>query len=307
MSPAPALARRDLETRAERAAAHLPGLLVAAQRIAANVVLGSHGRRRPGMGESFWQFRPYGPDDTPGRIDWRQSARSDTLYVREREWTAAQTVALWCDLSPSMQFRSRKEWPTKAERAAVLALALGIVLVEGGEKILRLSSEGTPVRAATAGRLALSQMADHLARDLAAPDDNAGDAPFPSFTQGLARYGATVLISDFLQPLPDIAAGLSHLAGRNQSVHLVQVLDAAEETLPFTGRVRFEGLENEGAFTIDRTEDARAAYMARMAAHREALRNMAAMYGWSFAVHRTDASPQLTLVALHRAIGERHR
>jgi uncharacterized protein (DUF58 family) len=255
------------------------------------------------MGEAFWQFRPYGPDDTPAMIDWRQSARTDALYVREREWTAAQTVALWCDLSPSMHFRSRKEWPTKAERAATLALALGIVLVEGGEKILRLASDGTPVRAATAGRVALSQMVDRLARELDAPNP----APFPTFSTGLARFGASVLISDFLQPVESIAAALRALAERNQSVHLVQVLDPAEETLPFTGRIRFEGLEDEGDVLIDRTEDARSEYAARMTAHRESLRTLAASHGWSFAVHRTDMPPQLTLVALHRAIGERQR
>ncbi len=302
MSPA-TLKRRDLEHSAELAAAHLPGLLVNAQRIAANVALGSHGRRRPGMGESFWQFRPYGPDDTPSMIDWRQSGRSDALYIREQEWTAAQTVALWCDLSPSMHFRSRKDWPTKADRAATLALSLGIVLVEGGEKILRLDANGLPVRAATAGRIALSQMAERLARELDAPTDT----PFPKFNTGLARFGATVLISDFLQPLPCIAAALDAFAAHNQSVHLVQVLDVAEETLPFTGRVRFEGLENEGDVIIDRAEDARTEYMARMAAHRDSLRALAASHGWSFTTHRTDAPPHLTLVALHRAIGERHR
>lgn len=303
MSTATAPRRRDLEQNAQDAAARLPGLLVAAQRIAANVALGSHGRRRPGSGESFWQFRPYGPDDTPTMIDWRQSAKSDALYVREREWTAAQTVALWCDLSPSMHFRSRKEWPTKAERAATLALSLGIVLIEGGEKIIRLGADGTRIQAASAGRVAVSQMAERLVRELAAPSA----ASVPSFGLGLPRFGATVLISDFLQPMPDIAAMLDVFAQRNQSVHLLQVLDPAEETLPFSGRVRFEGLEDEGDVIIDRAEDARSEYVARMTSHRESLRTLAAAHGWSFATHRTDTPPHLTLVTMHRAIGERQR
>ncbi|MSO96755.1 MAG: DUF58 domain-containing protein [Rhodospirillaceae bacterium] len=303
MTTAPAQRRRDLEHLAESAAARLPGLLVAAHRIAATVTLGSHGRRRPGMGESFWQFRPYAPDDTPQAIDWRQSAKSDALFIREREWTAAQTVALWCDLSPSMHFRSQKNWPTKAERAAVLALALGIILIEGGEKILRLAADGTPIMAATAGRLALSQMADRLARDLAEP----GNAGNPAFNSALPRHGTTVLIGDFLQPLDRLASALAAFAERNQSVHLVQVLDPAEETLPFSGRVRFEGMENEGGLVIDRTEAARTDYVERITAHRDGLRALAAAHGWSFAAHHTDMPANLTLVALHRAIGERQR
>ena len=108
-------------------------------------------------------------------------------------------------------------------------------------------------------------------------------------------------------PIEQLSSSLAAFAERNQSLHLVQVIDPAEETLPFTGRVRFEGMESEGDFVIDRTEEARADYQAKVAAHREALRGLAASYGWSFAVHRTDMAPHLTLVALHRAIGERHR
>src|SRR3954464_14814533 len=88
-----------LRTAADAAAATLPPLLVAANRIAATVALGSHGRRRAGPGESFWQFRPYSRDDTPQSIDWRQTAKFDVVFVREREWVAAQTTAVWCDAS----------------------------------------------------------------------------------------------------------------------------------------------------------------------------------------------------------------
>src|SRR5579872_5556903 len=131
-----------LRTAAGAAAATLPPLLVSARRIAATVMLGSHGRRRAGTGESFWQFRPYSRDDTPQSIDWRQTAKTDHVFVREREWVAAQTVALWSDLSPSMHYRSRRNLPTKAERAAVLTLALADLLADGGERIMHLSITG---------------------------------------------------------------------------------------------------------------------------------------------------------------------
>ena len=48
--------RSRLES-ARALASRLPDLLAAARRIAANVMLGIHGRRRPGPGETFWQFR----------------------------------------------------------------------------------------------------------------------------------------------------------------------------------------------------------------------------------------------------------
>ena len=39
-------------------------------------------------------------------IDWRQSAKSQHIYVREREWEAAQTVWFWRDASANMNFKS---------------------------------------------------------------------------------------------------------------------------------------------------------------------------------------------------------
>src|SRR5919112_1752687 len=116
-------------------AARLPDLLVAARRIAANVMLGVHGRRHPGPGETFWQFRSYVSGEPARQIDWRRSARDHHLYVREREWEAAQTVWLWADLSASMDFRSKLSNTPKVERAVVLMLALAEMLGRGGERV----------------------------------------------------------------------------------------------------------------------------------------------------------------------------
>ena len=92
--------------RAESLGARLPPLLVAAERVAATVAQGVHGRRRVGQGDSFWQFRPYAAGDSAARVDWRQTAKSERTYIRENEWEAAQSVWLWPDRSASMAWRS---------------------------------------------------------------------------------------------------------------------------------------------------------------------------------------------------------
>lgn len=295
--------RKLLERDAEAAASTLPGLLIAAQRVAANINIGSHGRRRPGVGESFWQFRPYGVDDTPQAIDWRQSAKSDAMYVREREWAAAQTALVWCDQSPSMRYRSHRNLPTKAERAAVLTAAAAILLIEGGEKIVRLSAAGTPVRAAATGRIALMQIVDGLTGELA------GDAAAatPSFNWPLPRHAAAILVSDFLQPVDQIAALTRPFTDHRIDVQMVQVLDPAEEALPFNGRIRFEGMESEGAAVIDRAEDIRSPYKEKLASHREGLKALCQARGWALTIHHTNQSAAGTLVALHRLMAEGRR
>src|SRR6185437_16438381 len=133
-----------LRHRAEAAAAALPPLLVAAERVAATVAQGVHGRRRVGLGETFWQFRQYQPGDPASRIDWRESAKTQRLFIREMEWEAAQSVFLWRDTSASMDYASDATLPTKRARADLLILALAALLLRGGERVTLLGSGLTP-------------------------------------------------------------------------------------------------------------------------------------------------------------------
>ena len=279
-----------LRQRAEQLAAPLPPLLVAAERVAATVAQGVHGRRRVGSGETFWQFRRYQPGDPATAIDWRQSAKSQRLFVRENEWEAAQSVWLWRDASPSMGYRSRAAPVEKLERASVLALALAVLLVRAGEYVSLLGREGAPSR----GRAALARMT-------AALEEAAERTPEPSLPHfdRLPRDAQVVLIGDFLSPMADIAALTKRISAAGIKGHLLQVLDPAEEDLPFAGRARIEGLEDEAAVTLGRVENLRAAYVARMAARRAALAALCSRLGWTFAGHRTDRPPARALMALY--------
>ncbi len=112
-----------LEREAVSLVDRMPELLMEAARIASTVAQGIHGRRRAGPGETFWQFRQYQSGENASLVDWRRSASSDHLYVREREWEAAHTLYLWPDVSPSMDFKSHLAPVTKRDRALVMALA----------------------------------------------------------------------------------------------------------------------------------------------------------------------------------------
>jgi uncharacterized protein (DUF58 family) len=114
----------------------------------------------------------------------------------------------------------------------------------------------------------------------------------------LARFSGAVLISDFLDPVETIAARLRAIATSDVSGHLVQVLDPAEETLPYDGRAEFIGIEDGAYWVADRVESLRERYQAKLAAHREALADVARRLGWTLLVHHTDRSatePLLTL------------
>ena len=121
---------------ADTEASTLPPLLARAEHLAGTVLLGDHGRRRAGLGDDFWQYRPAQPGDSRRVIDHRRSARGDMQFVREREWQIAQSVMLWVDRGASMRFSSdAARFPNKIDRARILTLAVAILLVRGGERV----------------------------------------------------------------------------------------------------------------------------------------------------------------------------
>lgn len=273
---------------AEQLGATLPPLLVQAERIAATVMPGVHGRRRAGPGEAFWQFRAYVPGDQASRIDWRQSGKSDRLFIRETEWEAAQTVALWAASGPAMEWRSSKDVPSKAFRAQLLLLALSSLLLRGGERV-RLFGLPRPF----AGRTALSNIADSLAQMSTRPEDHR-----------IARHARAVLFGDFWSPLEETRKAVAALAAQGVRGHMLQVMDPAEETLPYAGRVQFEDVSGPaipGAL-VPRVEAIRGLYAERVVRHRAALAALARSAGWSFATHRTDHTPEAALLALHQLL-----
>jgi len=283
-------APRLTSTSAEAVAARLPALVVEADRVASTVMQGVHGRRRAGHGDAFWQFRPYTAGDAATRVDWRQSAKADRLFVRETELEAAQTVMLWRDPTASMHWRSDKRLVQKADRADVLLLALASLLLRGGERVRLLPGE----RRAFMGRAALPAIAAALG--------HASEAPAPELDMTLPRHARLVMFGDFLQPLPQVHAALKSFGARPLRGQMVQVLDPAEETLPYHGRIVFEGLEGEAPLVVPRVETVRGLYAERLAAHRAGLAALARAAGWGFITHRTDHPPQTALLALWQAL-----
>jgi uncharacterized protein (DUF58 family) len=279
-----------LEGEAHALADRLPDLLLEALKVANTVAHGIHGRRRAGTGETFWQFRQFQGSDPATVIDWRRSASSDTLYVREREWEASHTFWLWPDVSPSMAFRSHLAQVEKRDRALVLTLAVAEMLVRAGERVALLGL--TPP---LASRKATSRIAEALAVN---EGTEALTSSLPPKAR-LSRFSSAILVGDFLDPPEAITRRLNEMAEGGVQGHLIQVLDPAEETLAYEGRVEFRGPEGGERWIADRVETLRGAYHKKLAAHRDEIAEAARRIGWSFLVHHTDrpaSEPLLTLI-----------
>jgi len=286
-SPAPYKRREPgkLQAAGQGLAQGLPPLLLSALRLVDSVVSGSHGRRRAGIGESFWQFRPYVAGDSIQSVDWRATAKSDRVMLREREWETAASLYLWRDSSASMAWRGNPKQPEKRERADLLLLAAAAAALRAGERIGYIGPEGKPM----SGIGTLHRLVAMLE---AAQGEN-----LPPMVP-LQRHAAVLLIGDFLDPLEEIDARLRRLLARGQPGVLVQIVDPAEAALPFQGRTRFEGLENEGQWLAPRAEAIRAAYVERFTHHCGGLASLARQRGLGFVQHVTDGPASPALIAI---------
>lgn len=268
-----------LRSHAEDSISDLPALRAAAETLAANVMQGAHAQKKAGGHEKFWQFREYQDSDRPQDIDWRQSARGDHIYVREKELQTPQSTYIWCNRSASMDFQSHIAQRSKADAAKILSLASAILLQREEEQVGFLGG----------GRSGRSEAAlDRIGQQLF---ENAEDM-LPS--ADAAKNSRLLLCSDFLQPLEEIEAGFTAYGARHGTALLVQVLDPAELELPYSGHMVFEGM-NGAHEKIDNVSGIRSAYKTRIQAHLNGLRALCDDLGWHIIVHRTDMPLDITM------------
>ncbi|MBK0327474.1 DUF58 domain-containing protein [Rhodobacteraceae bacterium F11138] len=280
-----------LRERSEAQASRLPPLLARAEQLAGTVLLGDHGRRRAGLGDDFWQYRPAQAGDSKRLIDHRRSARGDQQFVREREWQIAQSVMLWVDQGASMRFASQDGLPSKADRARLLALATAILLVRGGERV-GLTGTALPPRRGNAQILRLAEMLTVDGDDdYAAPEHRA-----------MIPHARAVFISDFLGDLSEVELALTKAADRGVRGVILQLLDPSEEAFPFRGRTIFESVGGTLSHETLKAGDLRDRYLARLAERKERLSHLCRLTGWHLGLHHTSQSAQSALLWLYRAL-----
>lgn len=277
-----ALTQQDLRARAEGLASTLPALIARSEDLAQSVLPGAHGRRRAGAGALFWQYRRAEPHESR-RIDWRRSARSDQLYVQEREWQAPQTIGLWVESDARMDFGAETN---KGDLARLLAMSLAIGLLRGSERV------GLPglVPSATG-----AQHKPRIAEGLFEPIPLARAAELP--------LGARlVAFSDFLGPLEQLETALAPAVARRIRPVLVQILHPDELEFPYQGRVIFENMQGAAQFDSRNARSLRDDYHGRLEQHQEALRTAARRLGAALVPLRADTAPGQALLKIWHAL-----
>ncbi len=186
-------------------------------------------------------------------------------------------------------FKSHLSPVTKRDRALVLTLAAAELLVRGGERVALLAQTQPTANRNAATRIAETIVANanaHLLKKSLPPN------------AALNRFSGLILFSDFLAPVRRYPRAARGYRGERRRRPSVQIIDPAEETLPYDGRTEFLGSSGRERWVADRVESLRPKYQARFAAHRAELAEMAQRFGWSFLTHHTDRPASEPLLSL---------
>ncbi len=280
-----------LRTRAEDAAADIEELISSAERAVNSVLSGEHAQRKSGGHEKFWQYREYMQGDRPQDIDWRQSAKTQRVYARQKEWQNTQDNILWCSVYDGMNFKSGN-LPPKAEVAKTLTLALGLLFVRSGERAALLNHSN-------AGRSekSLNAMAQELCL-------GAQKTSLPTTNKDISKNSSLVLIGDFLDDDQDLKRSFDGLSRGNKNGLVIQVLDPAELALPYDGRVVFEDMNGKVRENIQHVGSVRDAYQERIKSHISRVEGLCEEIGWHYVLHSTDHSISEALRTLWAEISQ---
>ena len=178
-----------------------------------------------------------------------------------------------------------------------MTFALAELLVAGGERV------GIPgLMNPTASRSVIDKMAQAMLHD-----DAARLSLPPSFVP--SALAEIVVLSDFWSPIAEIRTMLAGLSASGAHGTLMQVVDPAEESFPYSGRVEFVEPEGGGVITAGRAESWASDYVARVALHRDQIRAETNKLDWLFSTHTTDRSAAELLLFLHSGmmVSKAHR
>ena len=280
-----------LYSKAEEQAETLSSVLFKAKQHADHIISGGHASKKSGMGEDFWQFKEYSPNDRPQDIDWRQSAKTDHVFIRQKEWQKAQKNFFWCASYAGMDYKSRHAQYNKRDTASILLLSLAFGMINADEQIGLYGQSRT-----RRGDNAVLRLGEHFLYDKS-------DLKLPNTQSFIPPRGSTLIAAgDFLSDLDEIKHSFSELKSGIDNGLIIQVLDPDEMDLDFSGRIKFETFDTSDSELINHIPSVRTKYKARIEAHIAELKALCIKNDWSYILHLTDADISSTLQTIKTLI-----
>src|SRR5262245_298571 len=277
-----------------------------ARHIVEGFLAGMH--RSPYFGQSieFRQHREYTFGDDLRHVDWKVWARQDRLYVKQYEEDTNLRCTLLVDVSASMQYGSGPF--TKYEYACTLAASLAYLLIRQQDAVGVVTfDEKVRVQVpASSRRTHLQSIIDTFAVNQPRDKTNMYSV-LRSIAEGQPRRSMMILCSDLLVDTDGMMRGLRLLRQRGHDVLVFHIMDDDELEFPFSGPMRFEGLESADFLNCN-PRALREGYLQALQQYLERVRRDCAKQVIDYALIRTsDALDAALATYLSNRLGMHHR
>ena len=266
----------------------LSGLQFRARYLVEGALNGLHESPFRGFSSEFSEYRDYQQGDDLRHLDWRFYARADKLCIRRYEQETNLNFYLVVDSSRSMAYAGSRAWGSKIETALTLAAAFAWLLLKQKDTVglLTYSGDAADTGQPAAGENARrrpppglgyvrhsqkpSQFGQILgALELLRPEGGPCLRALLEHARILIpRRGVILLLTDLLDPNPDLRRQLEHLRFLGHEILVLQILDPDEIDFPFTHAGVFEDLESGARRRVQPTR-VRERYLERFRAFQE--------------------------------------
>ncbi len=233
--------------------------------------VGDHRSPYRGFSVEFVQHREYVPGDDIRHIDWKGYGRSERYTIKQYEQETNFIAHVLVDASRSMLYGDESQ--NKLEYAKVLAASLSYLIVQQRDMVsLGIFDAGWRQRLPPSSQIGHLQTILHSLESVE-PRDKTAIAPLlHDLAQQARRRGLVFLISDCFDDVDAMLDGMRHLRFQGHEVTIFHVLHADELEFPFSGMVKFDGME-ENLYRLTRPQLIRAAYLRAVRKYVDELRS----------------------------------
>jgi uncharacterized protein (DUF58 family) len=261
-------------------------LEVRARHVVEGFLSGMH--RSPYFGQSieFLQHREYAAGDDLRHVDWKVWARQDRLTVKQYEEETNLRCLMLVDVSSSMIYGNGPL--NKYEYGCTLACSLAYLILRQQDAVGCVAFD-EKVRSAVPSRTKSNHIFSIV--DALAVQEPRDKTDMFAVLRGVAetapRRGLIVIVSDLLADRPGLFKGLKLLRQRGHEVLVFHVMDDDELDFPFSGPMRFEGLESSDFLNCN-PRALREGYLASLQQFLDEVRHQCARNSCDYTLIRTS-------------------